>query len=353
MSRQCLRPLDGVTRLALLAAIVAAAAPARARDLTVVSWGGAYQEAQRTVYFEPFRLLGYGLADESWAGDLGDIRRRVAAGGDPGWDLVQIEAGALARGCVEGLFRPLDWDAIGGKNRYLRGAVHDCGVGAVVYSLVLAYDGDALPEGPASWADFWDTARFPGRRALPRDTARALEIALLADGVPPADLYAVLATPEGADRAFARLETLKPHLIWWRSGAEAAALLASGTVAMAAAYNPRIASARAIDGQNLRIAWAGNLYAFDFWTVLAASPNGETAMRFLDFAGAPANQARLPEFAAYGVTAVAATGMIPEVLLPDLPNLPEHLEQGVAIDADFWATHGDGLRARFDAWAGT
>ena len=26
-----------------------------ARDLTVVSWGGNYQDAQKKIYFEPFR----------------------------------------------------------------------------------------------------------------------------------------------------------------------------------------------------------------------------------------------------------------------------------------------------------
>ncbi len=40
----------------LLAAMLAAglAAPALARDLTVVSWGGNYQDGQREIYFKPF-----------------------------------------------------------------------------------------------------------------------------------------------------------------------------------------------------------------------------------------------------------------------------------------------------------
>ena len=41
---------------AIVAAAIAAGAgtAANARDLTIVSWGGAYQAAQKKVYFEPF-----------------------------------------------------------------------------------------------------------------------------------------------------------------------------------------------------------------------------------------------------------------------------------------------------------
>jgi putative spermidine/putrescine transport system substrate-binding protein len=45
-------------RLSMAALLGAAAmmlsAAAGARDLSVISWGGAYQDAQRDVYFKPF-----------------------------------------------------------------------------------------------------------------------------------------------------------------------------------------------------------------------------------------------------------------------------------------------------------
>ena len=59
-------------RLAAFAGIAAMATVAQARDLTVVSWGGAYQDAQREVYFKPFTAAtGIALTEDSWNGGIG------------------------------------------------------------------------------------------------------------------------------------------------------------------------------------------------------------------------------------------------------------------------------------------
>src|SRR4051794_17426269 len=98
------------------AAVLASAALADARDLTVVSWGGAYQNAQTEAYFNPFRQkAGIPLIDESWDGGIGVLRTRVE-GGNATWDVVQVESEELAAGCDEGLFEKLDFDKIGGKD---------------------------------------------------------------------------------------------------------------------------------------------------------------------------------------------------------------------------------------------
>ena len=99
--------------------------------------------------------------------------------------MVQVESEELALGCEEGLFQPLNWDAIGGRDAYLPAAVNDCGVGAIVYNFILAYDGAKIADGPKSWADFWDVKKFPGKRAMRQGPKTNLEIALMADGVAP------------------------------------------------------------------------------------------------------------------------------------------------------------------------
>ena len=117
-------------------------APAHAqRDLTVVSWGGAYQDGQKEVFFKPFNATGTKLLDEAWDGGLGVLRTKFK-GGNNTWDVVQVEADELEVGCDEGLYEKLDVAKIGGAGRYLPGTVHACGVGAIIYNLVLAYDGD-------------------------------------------------------------------------------------------------------------------------------------------------------------------------------------------------------------------
>ena len=98
---------------------VALATAAQARDLTVVSWGGAYQDAQKKVYFEPFKkATGVAMNDESWDGGVGVLRAKVQ-GGAATWDVVQVESDELAVGCEEGLFEKLDYSKIGGEAAYI------------------------------------------------------------------------------------------------------------------------------------------------------------------------------------------------------------------------------------------
>ncbi len=342
---------------ALTAAFVAALAVAvagfgaSARDLSVVSWGGSYQDAQRKAYFEPFQKeTGRKLLEDSWDGGIGALRAKVQGGAVP-WDVVQVEAEELSIGCEEGLLVEIDWEKLGGPDRYLPAAVHDCGVGAILWSTVLAYDGAKFPSGgPASWADFWDVAKFPGKRSLRKGPKYNLEFALMADGVPPRDVYALVATPEGVDRAFAKLDEIKGHLIWWEAGAQPPQLLASGEVVMTSVYNGRLDTPRK-EGKDFRIVWPGSIYAVDSWVILKGSPNVGPAMELIAFMSRPEYQKNLPLHISYGVTHKAAVDGIPADVLANLPSAPENLEGAIAIDVEFWTDHIDELNKRFTVWA--
>jgi putative spermidine/putrescine transport system substrate-binding protein len=342
---------------ALLAALAAGTAvltfsALAQRPLTVVSWGGAYQDAQKQVYFEPFKATtGIQMIDESWDGGIGVLRSKVEGGTDSGWDVVQVESEELTIGCDEGLYEPLDWSKIGGKEAYIEPAVSECGVGAILYDFVLSYDKDKLSEEPKGWADFFDTAKFPGKRALRQGPKTNLEIALMADGVAPGEVYNVLATPEGVDRAFAKLETIKDDVIWWKSGAQPPQLLASGEVVLTSAYNGRIDAANRNDKRNFGIQWDGALFTLDSWVILKTSPNKESAYEFLALAGKPENQAKLPDAIAYGVTARGTTELIDPKRLPDLPTAPDNMANVVQISDSFWIENIDRLTERFNTWA--
>jgi len=339
--------------LALGAAAAFVALPAMAqRPLTVVSWGGAYQDAQKQVYFEPFKAAsGIQMIDESWDGGIGVLRSKVEGGADSGWDVVQVESEELTIGCDEGLYEPLDWSKIGGEDAYIEPAAHECGVGAIVWDFVPAYDKDKIQEAPQGWADFFDTQKFPGKRGLRRGPKSNLEIALIADGVPPAEVYEVLATDEGVDRAFAKLDEIKSDVVWWQSGAQAPQLLASGEVAMTSSYNGRIDAAIRNDKRNFGIQWNGALFTLDSWVILKTSPNKDAAYEFLAFAGTAEHQAKLPEAIAYGVTAKGTTELIDPQRLPDLPTAPDNMANAVQISDDFWIENIDRLTERFNTWA--
>src|SRR5690606_10727063 len=292
-------------------AFALAAGTAAAQELTVTSFGGAYQDAQREVYFEPFKeATGINLVEDVWNGGVGAIRAKVEGGGQE-WDVVQVEAEELVIGCEEGLYELIDWDALGGEDQFIDAAVHECGVGTIVWSTALAYDGDQITEDPPqSWADFWDTEKYPGKRGLRRHPKYTLEAALMADGVPTDQVYEILRTEEGVERAFAKLDEIKDDIIWWEAGAQAPQLLATGEVVMTNAWNGRISSANEEEGRNFKIVWPQSIYAVDSWVILANSPHKEAAVEFIKFASQPERQSELPKTIAYGVTHKDAAAQI-------------------------------------------
>lgn len=334
----------------LLAVGLGMAMPASARDLTVVSWGGNYQDAQREIYFKPFaEKSGKPLLDEAWDGGIGVLQAKVKAG-NPNWDAVQVEVEELALGCADGLYEKIDWDKVGSKDKFIPAAVNECGVGAIVWSTAIAYDSDKIADGPKSWADFWDVQKFPGKRSLRKGPKYTLEFALMADGVAPAEVYKVLATPEGVDRAFKKLDELKANIVWWESGAQPLQLLASGEVAMASAYNGRITGINRTENRHFKVVWPGSIYAVDSWVVLKDAENKDAAMDFIAFASKPENQAKLPEYVAYGLPNTDAAAMVPDNLKAELPTDPANMEQSLSLDVDFWIDNSEALTQRFNAW---
>jgi len=340
---------SGVLAGAFAAGLVAAA-PASARDLTIVSWGGAYQDAQRDAYFKPFMAIhGVKMLEESWDGGVGVLRAKVQ-GGNNNWDVVQVESEELLVGCEEGLYEKIDWSKVGGKDKFMPTAVHDCGVGAIVYNFVLAYDGDKIKDAPKNWADFWNAQTWPGKRALRKGPKTNLEIALMADGVPAGDVYKVLATEAGIERAFKKLDQLKANIVWWEKGAQPPQLLASGEVVMTSAYNGRVSAANKTDKKNFKMVWTNSLFTIDSWVIMKGSPNKAQAEQYLAFVSLPENQKNLPPKIPYGVTAKAATAMIDKAVLDELPTAPQNIESAIQISDTYWLENIDKLNQRFNAW---
>ncbi|GLK72161.1 ABC transporter substrate-binding protein [Ancylobacter dichloromethanicus] len=345
-----------IGRLILSAGVAAglslAAGTAMARDLTVVGWGGAAQAEQNKAMFQPYvKDTGNPLVQDSWNGGIGVLRTK--AQGDSTWDVVQVEADELVLGCEEGLYARLDWAKLGNKDQYLPGMADECGVGTFVWSTALAYDKSKLGEdGPKSWADFFDTKKFPGKRSLRRGPRQSLEFALMADGVAPGDIYKLLATKEGVDRAFKKLDTIKKDIVWWEAGSQPVQLLQSGEVVMTSVYNGRVFAANNTEKTNFALAWpAGFIYQVDSWVILANSPNKDQAEGFLKFIQTPARQQDVANVLAYGPTLKDSTGQIAPNVLPYLPTAPGVIEHGVSFDTSFWVDNIEALNERFNAWA--
>lgn len=333
------------TALAASLALPALAQP----QITVVNFGGANANAQKKAYYEPFEKTGTKVVAVEYNGEQAKIKAMVETK-KVTWDVVEVESPDLARGCDEGLFEKLDYSKIGNKADFLPAAVSECGIGVFVWSTVMAYNGDKQKGTPASWADFWDVSKFPGKRGMRKGARYNVEFALMADGVKPADVYKVLATKDGAERAFKKLSALKPHIQWWEAGAQPPQFLVAGDVAMSTVYNGRIDAANR-EGKNLKITWTGGIYDLDYWVVPKGSPNKEAAHKFIAFASTPDAQAEYARHIAYGPTNKKALAKLDAKVLANLPTAPANAKDALQFDLKFWADQGEDLEKRFASWA--
>jgi putative spermidine/putrescine transport system substrate-binding protein len=216
---------------------------------------------------------------------------------------------------------------------------------------VLAYDGDKLKTAPTGWADFFDSKKFPGKRAIRNGAKWNLEVALIADGVPAKDVYTVLRSPDGVDRAFRKLDTIKPDLVFWKSGAQPPQMLAAGDVVMTTAYNGRITAANEKDKKNFKMVWKDTPWTMDSWVIMKGTPNKAGAEKLVEYLGRPDNQAKLPKYVRYGVTAKDAK--VDASLMDELPTNPAIHNQSFKEDPKFWIDNGDKIAERWTRWAGT
>ncbi|MEI9415310.1 ABC transporter substrate-binding protein [Mesorhizobium sp. Cs1321R2N1] len=331
-------------------AIAAMSYPAFADGLTVVSWGGALQDAQTKAFFDPFaKEKGITISQDTWSGELAKLKAMVDSG-NVAWDVVDVDPQTGAAACDQGLLEKIGRDPTIKSAGLVDGAVTNCAVGTSVYATVLAFQKDAFAQAPTKLTDIFDTAKFPGKRALRKSPVDNLELALLADGVAPADVYKTLSTAEGVDRAFKKLDTIKSDVVWWDAGAQPAQLLKSGEVKMSLAWNGRIADANSKENANLGIAWTNQIRGFDMWVIPTGSKNLQAAKEFVAFTVKPEVNATLSKYISYGPTAAAASALVSKEVLPNLPSAPENSEGALAQDGAFWGKNSDALNARFSTW---
>jgi putative spermidine/putrescine transport system substrate-binding protein len=182
-------------------------------------------------------------------------------------------------------------------------------------------------------------------------------MALAADGVAAADIYDVLGTPEGVDRAFAKLDTIKGDVVWWEAGAQPPQLLADGEVAMTTAYNGRIFNAVASEGKPFTIVWDSQIYDLDLWVIPKGAPNKELALDFVAFASATEQLAAQASYISYGPARKSSAPLVgsfhdkPDLKMgPQMPTAPENFTNAIQNNFEFWADNQDELNERFNTW---
>lgn len=343
---------------ALGAVILAGTAngPGRADDktMTISGSGGAVAEIAQKVYLGPMQEET-GITVKR----VGTEAKRMAQleamvrSGKVLWDAMEVSASDYPIGVKKGLFEPIDYSIVDPDHKLPDSARKKYGVGAAAFSLVLAVRTDKLPAGKqmTSWADFWDVKAFPGPRALRNRPQDNLEFALLADGVAPGDLYKVLATPAGIDRAFNKLDQIKPHITaWWKAGSQAVQLLSDGEVFYSTSYNGRITKLAA-SGVPTEIVWNGGALHLSLVGIPKGAGHVDLAHQYIRYRAM--NPARMREYIKPlpypGFAPGLYDGLDPQVART-LPTYPDNLNAQFAANEEYWADHIDAIQERWDEW---
>jgi putative spermidine/putrescine transport system substrate-binding protein len=318
--------------------------------LVVRDIGGTYGAANRKAVYDPFtRETGIQIKV------VNILHERMIAQieeGRPRFDVMDINMTHLALFKQQGLSEELDYDRL--KNARNAGIAESLltshGVGKNYWASVLAYRADAFDgKGPESWADFWSTGQFPGKRALQGSLDwPELEFALLADGVPLDKLY-----PLDVDRAFAALDDIKGSVpTFWESGAVPGELLDRKEVVASSVWNGRVQNL-VKDGSPLAYAWNGARRQSNGYGIPKGAANPEAAHRLIDFALRPEVQAHFARIHPEGPVVPAAYAHLSETAAAHLASSPGHLRSGFDLDVEWWVENGDALTKRWQAWART
>jgi putative spermidine/putrescine transport system substrate-binding protein len=349
----CAAPLIG-TRTALAQSAI-----------TIASFGGVYTESQVQAFQKPFTAqTGLQVHNVDYNGGLAEIKAQEETK-TVTWDVADVYPADALLGCNEGYFEKIDpqvlppgADGTPALKDFYPQALSDCGVGIIIYSFVIGYDRSKFNGTvPTTLGDFFDVKKFPQKRALQKVPQVNLEWALLADGVAPGDLYATLGTREGVDRAFKKLDTIKPYVtVWWTAGSQPMELLASGEVAMVSSYNGRVFNAAQVDNKPFDTIWDRQIWQVDMWSILKGAPHPKEALEFIKIATSSKPEAASASWLPYGPVRKSSTPFIGKHwktgidMAPYLTTAPENFKTAVSLNVSFWSDHQDELNERFNAW---
>jgi putative spermidine/putrescine transport system substrate-binding protein len=317
---------------------------AQTRTIYVNTWGGSWTAAEEAAFFKPFTdqtgIRVRTVAPVSYA----KLKAQVQSGNYE-WDITAITQADLLRAEREGLVEPVDWTVVK-KDKLFPNAVYANGLAYCALGTNLAYRKDKFPQGgPKSWADFWDVKKFPGSRSMLNNAVRTVQFALVADGVPVDKVF-----PLDVDRAFRKLDQIKPHIkVWWTQGNQSQQLLRDGEVDLIVMWNAR-ASELQQQGLPVELVWHGATITTTMWGVAKGSPNRKLAWEFLQFAVQPKPQADFANKLYYGPTNPEAFKYISPEVSRQLPTYPENVKVAIKPDTVAEADQTAKIQERFTQW---
>ncbi|MCC7271931.1 MAG: ABC transporter substrate-binding protein [Alphaproteobacteria bacterium] len=342
------------TRLALaLAGLIAALAPGasaqeppKPRQIVVNVAGGDTLAATRRIFFAEYeKRYGIRVVDSSPT-NFAKLRAMVESGNIE-WTVTEIGGEDAVRGQRMNLFEPIDRTVVPMDELPSPARDRKVTLARGVYSTVLAYRKDAFKPGayPTGWKDFWDVKGFPGPRSMRNRAIDNLEFALIADGVPVDKLY-----PLDVDRAFKKLDEIKPHVaVWWSTGQQPAQLLIDREVVMTTGWNGRFYKMQREEA-GVDVAWPGAMVKVGTFGVVKGTANAYWGQKLLAVFLEPKLQAAYAEAVGYPGTNPKGWEFIDKAAFKYFPTSPDNLPYVGWTNDEWWADNGAAVEERFSRW---
>ncbi len=328
----------------LLALSFALSITSSAFAVTVASWGGAYTESQKLGYGDPTaKALGVDINWVDYSGGLSEIKAQKEAGAIT-WDIIDVFAFDTINGCDEGIFVEFDFDkdfpaapdGTPASEDFFAPMPSKCAVGNILYSWNYAYDNRAFDgKAPKTIKDFFNTKKFPGKRAIYKSALTNLEIALAGDGVymgkGGSEIYKLLETEAGVNRAMNKIKELctDPNggCVFWSAGAQ-----------------------QVWDGQGLD---------YEYFALVKGGPDEANAKKALAMMTNTEMLAGSAKYIAYAPYRLSSLEIIKAnepwykdgktEMMPQMPTAPANTKKYFLVDPFFWADNGTELGEKWEA----
>ncbi|WP_417280935.1 polyamine ABC transporter substrate-binding protein [Celeribacter sp.] len=326
--------------LATSTLIAGSTSAVHAQDLVVASYGGSFQDAQTAAIFEPYAAAS-GIKVTGTTGTGYAKVKAMVESGNVIWDVISADGAAYEAEVMDGLLEPIDYSVVqaDGIPQDLR---KEYGVGYIKFSQNLAWNKDKFPDGLTP-AQFFDP-EVKARRVMLGLPYYNLEFALMADGVAAEDLY-----PLDVDRGLSVIDRIKDQLVGFKSSSDIQAFIQQGEVDVALGPNGRLINAIEA-GANWAYGWNGSVVAVEYWSVVKGAPNASEAMKFINFAVQPEQQAELTRQIPYGPTNIEALDLLEPSLAETLPSYPANAALGAVLDSKWWNENLETVKQRWDEY---
>jgi putative spermidine/putrescine transport system substrate-binding protein len=334
--------------LPLLSQILARTALAQSKTVTFASYGGSYNDNLTKSFLTGFEQKT-GIKVNLGANAALALAKLQATTNPAQWDIVELDGPEYEVAVKQNLLLPYDFQDVD-QNKIPAEYRRPFGVKYALFLFVLSWDQRKIPDdkAPKTWAEFWDTGKYPGKRSMNANISdgSVLEVALLADGVPIDKLY-----PLDVDRALKSLDRLgKKNIIWHTTNQEPVQHLTSGEVALATSFNGRIIPANR-GGAKLGFTPEYGAVSGDYLGVMKNSKNAAEAFKLINYMISDAKAcADYMQLTTYTSPNIDALKLVPKELADTLPTSPLLKGKVFVKDDAWWADNLEKTAVRFKEW---